>query len=78
MRAPLSRRAPGKGVGEHRQEEGQTNLYDEVTARIITKLKGGSFPWGQPWGGCDGGGALPGLPRNALTARTRRLALPPA
>ncbi|WP_314374468.1 zincin-like metallopeptidase domain-containing protein [Sphingomonas paucimobilis] len=52
-------------------EVSRTNLYDEVTARIIGELEAGRFPWVQPWGQPDaGGGAIgPGLPRNALTAR---------
>lgn len=45
----------------------RTNLYDEVTARIITELEAGRVPWVQPWG--RPGGTAPGLPRNALTAR---------
>lgn len=44
------------------------NLYDEVTGRIIAELEAGRRPWVQPWG--NAGGAAPGLPRNALTART--------
>ncbi len=43
------------------------NLYDEVTRRIIAELEEGRFPWVQPWGSV--GGAAPGMPRNALTAR---------
>jgi len=48
-------------------EPSRTNLYDEVTARIITELEAGRVPWVQPWG--RPGGTAPGLPRNALTAR---------
>lgn len=47
----------------------RANLYDEVTARIVAELEAGRFPWVQPWGRASGGGAIPGLPRNALTAR---------
>lgn len=43
------------------------DIYAEVTARIIHELEGGRVPWVQPWG--RSGGAVPGLPRNALTAR---------
>lgn len=54
-------------------EPSRTNLYDEVTARIIGELEAGRVPWVQPWGatGPDGSprGTAPGLPRNALTAR---------
>ncbi|AMK18898.1 hypothetical protein K663_12590 [Sphingobium sp. MI1205] len=68
MREPCSRRARGKGACEDRQEESRTSLYDEVTAKIITELEAGRLPWVQPWG--EHGGACPGLPRNALSART--------
>jgi len=44
-----------------------TNLYDEVTRRIIAELEEGRFPWVQPWGRV--GGTAPGLPRNALSGR---------
>ena len=42
------------------------SLYDEVTAKIITQLEQGVFPWVQPW---SASGAVPGLPRNAVTGR---------
>ncbi len=48
-------------------EAPRTNLYDEVTARIVGELEAGRVPWVQPWG--RPGGTVPGLPRNALTAR---------
>ncbi|PKP92518.1 MAG: antirestriction protein ArdC [Alphaproteobacteria bacterium HGW-Alphaproteobacteria-16] len=91
MRASTTARARGKGRKSKASSAGtpitakagakpeatRTNLYDEVTARIITELEAGRFPWVQPWGtasvpGCpagEGGAAGPGLPRNALTAR---------
>ncbi|MDC7810933.1 ArdC family protein [Sphingomonas koreensis] len=53
----------------------RVSLYDEITAKIIAELVAGRFPWVQPWGTADapgcpsGGGASPGLPRNALTGR---------
>jgi antirestriction protein ArdC len=68
MRETASRRARCKGVSEDRQTENRASLYDEVTARIISQLEAGRLPWVQPWGST--GGAGPGLPRNALTART--------
>lgn len=49
-------------------EAERPNLYDEVTGRIIAELEAGRRPWVQPWG--NAGGAGPGLPRNALTARS--------
>ena len=85
MRAPATVRARGKGRkpkasnGETpnpaktrtESETARTNLYDEMTARIIAELEAGRFPWVQPWGHPDGDGSAisPGLPRNALTAR---------
>ena len=85
MRAPTTARARGKGrkpkasdggtpnaaKARTESEMARTNLYDEVTARIIAELEAGRFPWVQPWGCPDGDGSAisPGLPRNALTAR---------
>ena len=60
-----SRSARRKGSEEKPQD--RANLYDEVTARIITELEAGRLPWVQPWG--KSGATGPGLPRNALTAR---------
>ncbi|SFO41765.1 ArdC family protein [Sphingomonas sp. OK281] len=59
-------------VGQRGQRQAPTdraNLYDEVTARIITELEAGRFPWVQPWNVSAGAGPGPGLPRNASTAR---------
>ena len=85
MRASTGHRARGKGRKSKASNDGtpnpakarteaetaRTNLYDEVTARIIGELEAGRFPWVQPWGRPDGDGSAigPGLPRNALTAR---------
>jgi antirestriction protein ArdC len=67
MRKAASRRARRKVAGDNRQTENRVNLYDEVTARIISELEAGRLPWVQPWG--TTGSAGPGLPRNALPAR---------
>ncbi|KKC27187.1 ArdC family protein [Sphingomonas sp. SRS2] len=61
-----SRSARRKG-GADQPQENRANLYDEVTARIVSELEAGRFPWVQPWG--KSGGTGPGLPRNALTGR---------
>ena len=53
--------------GSEGKPQDRANLYDEVTARIITELEAGRLPWVQPWG--KSGATGPGLPRNALTAR---------
>ena len=67
MRKTTSRRARREGA-EPDNNEGRANLYDEVTARIVSELEARRFPWVQPWGRTGGTG--PGLPRNALTARS--------
>lgn len=46
----------------------RTNLYDEITDRIIAELEAGRFPWVQPWGSPAAKAPL-GLPRNASTGR---------
>jgi len=66
MRSKTSRRARGEGAPA--PVEPRTNIYDDVTAKIIAELQGGRFPWVQPWG--KAGTATTGLPRNALTGRT--------
>ncbi len=57
------------------KREARVSLYDEVTARIIAQLEEGRIPWVQPWssaacGAPGGAGAVPCLPRNALTSRS--------
>ena len=66
MPRPTSRNVRRKGVNEGAED--RVNLYDAVTARIITELEAGRLPWVQPWGASGGTG--PSLPRNALTARS--------
>ena len=70
------RTAHASAGGKHgRKRQGRAkgaakpNLYDEVTARIITELEAGRAPWVQPWG-TPGAKAGLGLPKNALTGRT--------
>ena len=62
---PSNRRARGKAAAEAHEQ--RANLYDEVTARIVSELEAGRIPWVQPWSAaaCSG----PSLPRNALTGR---------
>lgn len=80
MPKPSSRSARRRATQEQQQDlsgkpasrrtdrlEERASLYDEVTARIVSELEAGRFPWVQPWG--RAGGAEAGLPRNALTAR---------
>ncbi|MCJ1901476.1 zincin-like metallopeptidase domain-containing protein [Paracoccus versutus] len=46
----------------------RTNLYDEITGKIITELEAGRFPWVQPWGKATAKAPL-GLPQNASSGR---------
>ena len=46
----------------------RTNLYDEITGKIIAELEAGRFPWVQPWGKATAKAPL-GLPQNASTGR---------
>lgn len=62
-------RAAREAEADRRATPVRTNLYDDVTARIVAELEAGRFPWVQPWGPVDGGGAATGIPRNALTRR---------
>lgn len=68
-----TRRQDDRQGGQDRDERSPTgsNLYDEVTARIIAQLEAGRCPWVQPWGvpGSEGGAAV-GLPFNAATGRS--------
>ncbi|NIJ34089.1 ArdC family protein [Sphingomonas oligoaromativorans] len=66
MAKSINRRARGEAAQAAAQPT--TNLYDDITAKIIAELEAGRFPWVQPWG--TAGAINPGLPRNALTARS--------
>lgn len=46
----------------------RTNLYDEITNKIIAELEAGRVPWVQPWGTTATNAAL-AMPRNAATGR---------
>lgn len=46
----------------------RSNLYDEITGKIITELEAGRFPWVQPWGTSAAKASL-SLPQNASTHR---------
>lgn len=53
----------------------RSNLYDDVTAKIIRELEAGRFPWAQPWRSARGSLSsndatiTVGLPKNAHTGR---------
>lgn len=46
----------------------RTNLYSEITEKIIAELEAGRVPWVQPWGTSAAKAPL-GLPKNASTDR---------
>lgn len=46
----------------------RVSVYDEITAKIISDLEAGCFPWVQPWG-ASGVPAPLSMPRNAATGR---------
>jgi len=47
----------------------RSNLYDEITTKIIAELEAGRVPWVQPWGTSAAKAPL-GLPKNAATPRS--------
>ena len=49
----------------------KTDLYTEVTAKIVKELEVGRFPWAQPWAARGEAATIAaGLPKNASTGRT--------
>lgn len=46
----------------------RTNLYDDITDKIIAELEEGRLPWVQPWGTAAAQAPL-AMPRNASTGR---------
>lgn len=46
----------------------RTNLYDDITDKIIAELEEGRLPWVQPWGTAAVQAPL-AMPRNASTGR---------
>jgi len=57
------RRRSGKG-------KPRTDLYTEVTAKIVKELEAGRFPWAQPWATRGEAATIAaGLPKNASTRR---------
>jgi len=60
----MSRHKRNTGVRRDR-----SNLYSEITDKIITELEAGRVPWVQPWGTAAAKAPL-GLPKNASTGRT--------
>jgi antirestriction protein ArdC len=52
-----------------RPAKDRSNLYEEITGKIITELEAGRLPWVQPWGS-SGVRAPLGMPKNAATGRS--------
>jgi antirestriction protein ArdC len=52
-----------------RTGESRTNLYDEITNKIIAELEAGRVPWVQPWGTAAAKAQL-SMPKNASTDRS--------
>ena len=52
----------------HSAGAGRTNLYDDITDKIIAELEAGRAPWVQPWGSAAAKAPL-AMPRNAATGR---------
>ena len=59
-------------MSRHNRKSGaqrdRTNLYSEITDKIITELEAGRVPWVQPWGTAAAKAPI-GLPKNASTDR---------
>jgi antirestriction protein ArdC len=45
-----------------------SDIYDEITAKVIVQLEAGTLPWVQPWQSRTGS-AFNGMPANAATGR---------
>jgi antirestriction protein ArdC len=50
----------------HRSAQPRTNLYEQITNRIIAELEAGRVPWVQPWESAKAG---IGMPYNAVSDR---------
>lgn len=61
MSRPTSRSRP-------QAKNGRTNVYDEITGKIIAELEAGRVPWVQPWGTAAAKAPL-AMPSNAATGR---------
>ena len=57
-----------KSAANSRFGKDRTDLYSEITDKIIAELAAGRAPWVQPWGSAAGMAPL-GMPKNAATDR---------
>ena len=59
-------------MSRHRRNAGarrdRTNLYSEITDKIIAEFEAGRVPWAQPWGTAAAKAPL-AMPQNAATGR---------
>lgn len=59
-------------MSRHKRNTGarhdRTNLYSEITDKIIAELEAGRVPWVQPWGTAAAKAPL-AMPKNASTSR---------
>lgn len=57
-----------KPRGRSDAKKPKTDLYTEVTVKIVKELEAGRFPWAQPWANIGEAATIAaGLPRNAAT-----------
>lgn len=60
-------------MSRHKRNAGakrdRTNLYSEITGKIIAELEAGRVPWVQPWATAAANAPL-AMPKNASTRRT--------
>lgn len=57
-----------RSASKGRARTDRTNIYDEITHRIIGELEAGRLPWVQPWGSSAVAAPL-AMPQNAATRR---------
>jgi antirestriction protein ArdC len=61
-------RMQASAAARGRTAKDRTNLYEEITARIMAELAAGRVPWVQPWGSSAVRAPL-AMPKNASTGR---------
>ena len=53
---------------DHAADGARSNLYDDITSKIMAELEQGRLPWVQPWGTAAAKASL-AMPKNAATSR---------
>ena len=51
---------------DHAADGARSNLYDDITSKIMAELEQGRLPWVQPWGTAAAKASL-AMPKNAAT-----------